>query len=276
MWCRQIQTQVFLTPKPALLSTAPTAHQIERGRESAKGRKGNLDKDIEGTLNMPRGEGLCRGRRRSKAGQERAANPALRPKGARVVSDLGKTMFLEDSPGSGVRCGLTREIVKWGGHFCSSSGTRGNRESGDKCWVPEARAGGRGQVRGVRASPPCGGVREVGLWSSWGGSRSLAFSGIIRWPRRHAQELAGHDGWQFAGKGGWSWSKRESPGPQTQSQEGGTFGLEREKKWQKWRSYQTNRKQRGSALRALVSIKQTVFNLSSCHLHTQLYPQKSS
>ena len=52
------------------LSTAPTAHQIERGRESAKGRKGNLDKDIEGTLNMPRGEGLCRGRRRSKAGQE--------------------------------------------------------------------------------------------------------------------------------------------------------------------------------------------------------------
>ena len=36
VWCRQIQTQVFLTPKPALLSTAPTAHQIERGRESAK------------------------------------------------------------------------------------------------------------------------------------------------------------------------------------------------------------------------------------------------
>ena len=58
-----------------------------------------------------------------------------------MVSDLGKTVFLEDSPGSGVRCGLTGEIVKWGGHFCSSSGTRGNGGSGEKCWVPEARAG---------------------------------------------------------------------------------------------------------------------------------------
>ena len=67
---------------------------------------------------------MCRGRRRSKAGRETAAKPALRLKWARVVSDLGKTMFLEDSPGSGVRCGLAREIVKWGGHFCSSSGTR--------------------------------------------------------------------------------------------------------------------------------------------------------
>ena len=225
VWCRQIQTQVFLTPKPALLSTAPTAHQIERGRESAKGRKGNLDKDIEGTLNMPRGEGLCRGRRRSKAGQERAANPALRPKGARVVSDLGKTMFLEDSPGSGVRCGLTREIVKWGGHFCSSSGTRGNRESGDKCWVPVARAGGRGQVRGVRASPPCGGVREAGLWSSWGGSRSLAFSGIIRWPRRHAQELAGHDDGSLQGKEAGAGVKGKAQGHKLSPRKGAHLGL---------------------------------------------------
>lgn len=70
----------------------------------------------------------------------------------------------------------------------------------------------------------------------------MAFSGIVRWPRRHAQDLAGHDGWQFAEKGGWNWSKREGPGPQTQSQKGGTFGRGREKKGQKWRSHQTNRK----------------------------------
>ena len=106
-----------------------------------------------------------------------------------MVSDLGKRVFLEDSPGSGVRCGLTGEIVKWGGHFCSSSGTRGNRGSGEKCWVPEARAGAAvGQNKST-----VWGVREVGHWASWGGSRSLAFSGIVRWPRRHAQELAGHE-----------------------------------------------------------------------------------
>lgn len=56
----------------------------------------------------------------------------------------------------------------------------------------------------------------------------MAFSGIIKWPRRHAQELAGRDRRQFAGSGGWSWSKRKSLGPQTQSQEGGTFWGEEE------------------------------------------------
>lgn len=161
VWCREIQTQVFLTPKPALLSTAPTAHQVERRREGAKGRKGNRQRRGGDAEYASRG-GLVQGQEEKQAGQERAANSALRPKGSRVVSDLGKTMFLEDSPGSGVRCGLTREIVKWGGHFCTSSGTRGNRESGEKCWVPEARAGGRGQVWWVRASPRGGGVREAG------------------------------------------------------------------------------------------------------------------
>lgn len=55
VWCRQIQTQVFLTPKPALLSTAPTARQGERRREGAKGRKGNLDKDRGDTEYAQRG-----------------------------------------------------------------------------------------------------------------------------------------------------------------------------------------------------------------------------
>ena len=41
VWCRQNQIQVFLTLKPALLSTAPTACQVERWREGAKSRKGN-------------------------------------------------------------------------------------------------------------------------------------------------------------------------------------------------------------------------------------------
>lgn len=60
VWCRQSQTQVFLTLKPALLSTAPTACQVERRGEGAKGRKGNTDKDTEGTLSLPRG-GVCAG-----------------------------------------------------------------------------------------------------------------------------------------------------------------------------------------------------------------------
>lgn len=38
-----------------------------------------------------------------------------------MVSDLGKTVFPEDYPGSGVSGGQAREQMKWGGHSCSSS-----------------------------------------------------------------------------------------------------------------------------------------------------------
>ena len=94
------------------------------------------------------------------AGREIATNPALRVKGPWVVSDLGKTVFLEDSPGSGVRCGLTGEKMKWGGRFCSSSGTTPGDVTGKvgkKRWVQEAGAGGAGGcgwVWRIRASPP--------------------------------------------------------------------------------------------------------------------------
>lgn len=140
---------------------------------------------------------MCRGRRRSKAGQERAANPALRPKEARVVSDLGKTMFLEDSPGSGVRCGLTGEIVKWGGHFCSSSGTRSNRGSGEKCWGPEARAGGvEGQSKStVWGSEGSGALGQLGWEQELGifRDRKVAKKACPRacWTRRMAVCRAG-------------------------------------------------------------------------------------
>lgn len=139
------------------------------------------------------------------AGQEIATNPALRVKGPWVASDLGKTVFLEDSPGSGVRCGLTVGKMKWGGRFWSSSGAipgDATGKVGKKLWVQEAGeqgAGECGSVWRIRASPQCGvsdGSRDIG--PAKGGSRSLAFEGIIRWPRRHAQGLAGHEGWQVA------------------------------------------------------------------------------
>lgn len=60
---------------------------------------------------MPREEGLCRWRRK----QGRAARPpllVLRVEGSWMVSDLGKAVFPEDEPGSGVSGGQAREEVK--------------------------------------------------------------------------------------------------------------------------------------------------------------------
>lgn len=44
----------------------------------------------------------------------------LRAEGSLVVSDLGKPVFPEDYPGSGVSGGQARKQMM-GGHFCSSS-----------------------------------------------------------------------------------------------------------------------------------------------------------
>lgn len=99
------------------------------------------------------------------AGQEIATNPALRVKEPRVVSDLGKTVFLEDSPGSGVRCGLTVGKMKWGGRCWSSSGTipgDATGKVGKQLWVPEAGEGGAGGRGGSEPVHSAGLVMEAG------------------------------------------------------------------------------------------------------------------
>lgn len=70
-------------------------------------------------------------------------------KGPLVAPDLGETVFLEDSPGSGEKGGLTRRKMKWGGHLCSSSSTiRGwGRSAG--CRKLEGGLGVAGQGKGV-------------------------------------------------------------------------------------------------------------------------------
>lgn len=78
-------------PKPALLSTAPTARQGERRRRESKGRKGNLDKDRGDTRICPEGR-VCAGAggEARQAGRQPLKPAAVRPKWARVVSGSGE------------------------------------------------------------------------------------------------------------------------------------------------------------------------------------------
>lgn len=78
------------------------------------------------------------------AGQQRPTTSRTEGGGSLVVSALGKTVFPEGYPGSGVRRRLAREEKECGGHCCSSSCLihRAHDGSGeDKFCVQEGQEG---------------------------------------------------------------------------------------------------------------------------------------
>lgn len=186
-WWRTIQTQDFLIPKPLLLSLALFDLARHRGGFGVLGRQGHRQRH-RGALSLPKEEALYRWSSRNPQ------LPGLRAEGSLVVSDLGKTLFPEDYPGSGVRGRLARERIKWGGHFCSSSCLvhGANRGSGAEV-LGAGRAGGTGWVWRVRArewSPMWGQRWKLGHWASWAWEQELdfrqfTFEVVMRWLRRY-------------------------------------------------------------------------------------------